>query len=365
MEVGGSRFLWELGTGLLASGAERNLPGKPSNSQCHFAEAVDARCSAVRWSNHPSGDAGCPCPHVPKVGVCPQQRPSGRLPSSSSRASGAVRGLGTQHRLRAHSIACFPGNQCRAGAARAFWRDWAAWGCLSHPSAIIPVRENQLHVERLSAPSSAVGAFTNAILAPKEKGCQASTTARSGRSALTDQCWEAAGTRGSPFFKPASSFPSQVSVPGDPSGGQVLLHLAQEGSGKAQGQQRYGKGSLLGGSHAPCWVSTAPLEHPPHGAALKSFLLSQVQRRGPARCCRAARRVPSPCSQARGRADGGQTRRRSLLPGETLEGRDERDPCTLVGETSSVGTAAGGTQEAPRHPHPAVFRGFFAPSQAA
>lgn len=30
---------------------------------------------------------------------------------------------------------------------RAFWRDWAAWGCLSHPPAIIPVRENQLHVE--------------------------------------------------------------------------------------------------------------------------------------------------------------------------------------------------------------------------
>ncbi|KAM9250210.1 uncharacterized protein FYN16_014821 [Cariama cristata] len=41
-------------------------------------EAVDARWSGLRWSNHRSGDAGCSCPRVPKVSVAGDQQSSGQ-----------------------------------------------------------------------------------------------------------------------------------------------------------------------------------------------------------------------------------------------------------------------------------------------
>ena len=96
--------------------------------------------------------------------------------------------------------------------------------------------------------------------------------------------------QGSAFFKPLSSFAFQVSVPGDrQSSGQGFLHLAQEGCRKAEAQKRYGKGSLLSRwGPAPRWVTTARLKRTPHGAALKSFLLSQVQRGVLRSCCRGA-----------------------------------------------------------------------------
>lgn len=80
--------------------------------------------------------------------------------------------------------------------------------------------------------------------------------------------------QGSPFFKPVSSFAFQVSVPGDQQiGGQGFLHLAQEGCRKAQSEKR---NVCLRSRWDPCWVSPAWLKRAPHGAALKSFLLSQV-----------------------------------------------------------------------------------------
>ena len=88
-------FLWEpredcLGSLLTALG--------------HFAEAVDASCSCLRWSNHGSGDAGCSCRGVPEVSAFPP-RPltdrAGGFPVPAQQCT--LSGLATRHRVRDQS----------------------------------------------------------------------------------------------------------------------------------------------------------------------------------------------------------------------------------------------------------------------
>ena len=110
----------------------------------------------------------------------------------------------------------------------------------------------------------------------KEKGCEALG------ERVEDQRWEAAGGRGSPFFKPPLAFvfqaPADREQQSEGQGFLPQLHPAPEGCGEAQDQQRYRNGSLLSRGPAPRWGTVAWLKHAPHRAALKSFLLSQLQR---------------------------------------------------------------------------------------
>ena len=82
----------------------------------------------------------------------------------------------------------------------------------------------------------------------KEKGCEALG------ERVEDQCWEAAGGRGSPFFKPPLAFvfqaPADREQQSEGQGFLPQLHPAPEGCGEAQDQQRYRNGSLL--SRGPC-----------------------------------------------------------------------------------------------------------------
>lgn len=67
----------------------------------HFAEAVGAECSSLRWSDHRSGDAGCSCPRVPEVSAFPPQPSTDRSGGFPAPAQQCVSlGLDTQHGVR-------------------------------------------------------------------------------------------------------------------------------------------------------------------------------------------------------------------------------------------------------------------------
>ena len=111
-------FLWE---------PKENCLGNLLTAPCHFAEAVDAECRGLRWSNHRSGDAGCACPSVPEVSAFPLQPSTNQSPEATgfwlnnADLGLRVRSPGpTRHRDR-----------------------------VSHAQpAVIAIRENQLHTER-------------------------------------------------------------------------------------------------------------------------------------------------------------------------------------------------------------------------
>lgn len=88
-------FLWE---------PRENCLGNLLTALCHFAEAVGARCSCLRWGDHCLRDAGCSSPCIPEVSAFPLQSSAhreGGFPAPARECASS--GLNTQHRVRDQS----------------------------------------------------------------------------------------------------------------------------------------------------------------------------------------------------------------------------------------------------------------------